>query len=704
MEFRIEYPRPDVGVLIWDLPEKSMNVMTLQGLSDLSDGIDTLLAADAVKAIVITSAKPDFAAGMDINVIASLKAQAKDDPESALKAGFRATHDLLLKIENASKPVVAALTGTALGIGYELALACHHIIAADNPKAKIGLPEISLGIFPGAGGTTRLVRQLGLMGAAPYLIDGSLLAPQKALAAGLVDALAPADQLLDQAVEAALRLASAPPVARHAAQVTQADAAFDSYAEAARMRPMGRAPGFGALIRVMKRAVDGPEAGLQAEIDEMAAVLLHPASTASMRTSFISRAALDKGARRPKAPDQSVSKLGVIGAGMMGSGIALVSAQAGINVVLLDASMEGAARGKENCAKTLNAAVTKGRMTEAARDAVLERITIGTAHSLLAGCDLVIEAVFEDIGVKAAVTQAAEAHLDANCIFATNTSTLPVSDLAAASVRPDNYLGIHFFSPVDRMALIEIIRGKKTSDLAVARALDYARQIRKTPILVNDARYFYANRCVVPYLNEALRMVGEGIDPARVETACRTLGMPVGALQLIDETSVDLGLKIAEASKQALGDAYPHDAADAVLAGMMSKGRLGRKTGKGFYDYDEKGRRLGLWQGFGDLWPAQAPQAEIAELEHRLVLVQLAEAIRALEEDVISDVREGDVAAVLGWGFAPWSGGPFGWADIQGARAVLDLFDDLAARHGPRFTAPALLRQMAKDNQLFYAA
>ena len=313
-----------------------------------------------------------------------------------------------------------------------------------------------------------------------------------------------------------------------------------------------------------------------------------------------------------------------------------------------------------------------------------------------------IEAVFEDMGVKAEVTAKAETEISADAVFATNTSTLPITDLAKASKRPEHFIGIHFFSPVEKMLLVEIIKGRKTGDIAVARALDFVRQIRKTPIVVNDARFFYANRCIIPYINEGIRMVGEGVAPVLVENAAKLVGMPLGPLQLVDETSIDLGVKIAKATKLALGDAYPDGAVDEILFAMADQGRLGRKSGSGFYAYDEAGKRTGLWDGLAKAYPVAAAQPGLSEVQHRLLFAQVLEAVRALEEGVLEDIREGDVGAILGWGFAPWSGGPFSWLDMLGAARAVELCDGLAAGHGARFAAPALLRDMAKKGERFY--
>jgi 3-hydroxyacyl-CoA dehydrogenase/enoyl-CoA hydratase/3-hydroxybutyryl-CoA epimerase len=309
--------------------------------------------------------------------------------------------------------------------------------------------------------------------------------------------------------------------------------------------------------------------------------------------------------------------------------------------------------------------------------------------------------VFEDMEVKAEVTRKAEAAAP-EAVFATNTSTLPITELAKASRKPAEFIGIHFFSPVEKMMLVEIIKGRETGDRAVAKALDYVRQIRKTPIVVNDARFFYANRCIIPYINEGIRMVKEGVAPALVENAAKLVGMPLGPLQLVDETSIDLGVKIARATKAAMGDAYPDDAVDEVLFWMADQGRLGRKAGAGFYAYDEGGKRQGLWAGLGERYPRAADQPDLLEVQHRLLFAQVLEAVRAFEEGVLTDIREGDVGAILGWGFAPWSGGPFSWLDMLGTPYAAERAEHLAAVHGARFACPALLREMAAGNGTFY--
>jgi 3-hydroxyacyl-CoA dehydrogenase/enoyl-CoA hydratase/3-hydroxybutyryl-CoA epimerase len=401
-------------------------------------------------------------------------------------------------------------------------------------------------------------------------------------------------------------------------------------------------------------------------------------------------------------PDQSVRKLGVLGAGMMGAGITLVSVQAGIEVVLIDQTQEAADKGKAYAESYFDKGIARKKSTPEKKQAALDLITATTDLDALKGCDLIIEAVFEDMKVKAEMTKKVEAVIPDTCIFASNTSTLPITELAKASSRDDQFIGIHFFSPVEKMLLVEIIKGKQTGDRAVAKALDFVRQIRKTPIVVNDARFFYANRCIIPYINEGVRMVQEGVEPALIENAAKLVGMPLGPLQLMDETSIDLGAKIARATKAAMGADYPNDDIDPLVFWMEAEGRLGRKANAGFYTYDDKGKREGLWKGLGDKYPVADDQPDLIEVQHRMLFAQVLEAVRALEEGVLMDIREGDVGAILGWGFAPWSGGPLSWLDMIGAPYAAERCDQLTKKYGDRFACPDLLREMAAKGQSFY--
>ncbi|MCA3438235.1 MAG: enoyl-CoA hydratase/isomerase family protein [Rhodobacter sp.] len=717
-DFSLTTDADGVATLTWDVAGKSMNVMSAEGFSLLDTLIGQALADPAVKGIILTSAKKDFSGGMDLNIIARMK----DGGAQGIFDGLMRIHGILRRIERAGmdpgtlrggKPIVAALPGTALGIGLELPLACHRIIAADNPKARIGLPEITVGIFPGAGGTTRLVRKLGALAAAPFLLEGRQSDPRAAKAAGLIDEVVAPEALLSRARDWVLAATDADLVKpwdakgyRMPGGTPYHPAGVMTFVGASAMvlgKTMGVYPAAKALLcAVYEGALVPFDTALRIEARWFTNVLLNPSSGAMIRSLFINKEALEKGAARPAQPDQSVRRLGVIGAGMMGAGIAYVAANAGIDVVLIDATQAAADRGRAHSEDLLDKGIRRGKVTPDRKAMVLGRITATTDHAALSDCDLVIEAVFEDPKVKAAVTARAGAAVGPDCILATNTSTLPVSGLAQASQRPEQFIGIHFFSPVDRMMLVEIIRGKATGERAVAKALDFVRQIRKTPILVNDARFFYANRCIIPYINEGIRMVAEGVRPALIENAARLVGMPLGPLQLVDETSIDLGVKIATATRAAMGDAYADRAVDEVLFAMADQGRLGKKANAGFYAYDAAGKREGLWPGLATRYPVTDPQPDLTEVQHRLLFAQVLEAVRALQDGVLTDIREGDVGAILGWGFAPWSGGPFSWLDITGAARAVEICDALAARHGPRFAAPALLRDLAAKGDTFY--
>jgi 3-hydroxyacyl-CoA dehydrogenase/enoyl-CoA hydratase/3-hydroxybutyryl-CoA epimerase len=709
-----------VVTLTWDVKHKSMNVMSTEAFMDLSGMVDRALADPSAKGIIITSAKKDFAGGMDLKVIAAMRAGGAQ----TIFDGVMGMHQVLRKIELAgmdpktkkgAKPIVAALPGTALGIGLELPLSCHRIIAADNPKAKIGLPEILVGIFPGAGGTTRLTRKMGAMMAAPFLLEGRLSDPKAAKAAGLIDEVVAPEDLLARAKEWVLAAQPADLVKpwddkayKMPGGAPYHPAGFMTFVGANAMvagKTMGVYPAAKALLGAVYEGAMVPfDTALKIEARHFTSLLMNPSSTAMIRSLFINKEALEKGVNRPSVADQTVKKVGIIGAGMMGAGIAYVSANAGIDVVLIDAAQEAADRGKAYSEGLLDKGIQRKKVTAEKKAEVLGRIHATTDYDALAGCDLIVEAVFEDPKVKAEVTAKVEAAVGEACIFATNTSTLPISSLAKASARPANFIGIHFFSPVDKMMLVEIIRGKATGDVAVAKALDYVRQIRKTPIVVHDARFFYANRCIIPYINEGIRMVAEGVEPALVENAAKLVGMPLGPLQLVDETSIDLGVKIAKATRAAMGDAYPDGAVDEVLFWMEGQGRLGKKANAGFYAYDAAGKREGLWEGLEPRYPVAKDQPDLGTVQHRLLMAQVLEAVRALEEGVLTDIREGDVGAILGWGFAPWSGGPFGWLDIIGAARAVEICEGLAETFGPRFTAPQMLRDMAAKGQSFYPA
>ncbi|MEX0311735.1 MAG: 3-hydroxyacyl-CoA dehydrogenase NAD-binding domain-containing protein, partial [Tateyamaria sp.] len=590
-DFTLTKDADGIATITWDVPGKTMNVMSFEGLELLNDMIDDVLADDEVKGVVITSGKDTFAGGMDLNLLAKMKEEAGDNPAKGLFEGTMKMHGLLRKIERAGmdpktnkggKPIAAALPGTAAGIGLELPLATHRTFIADNPKAKVGLPEILVGIFPGAGGTTRLARKLGAMDASPFLLEGKMVPPAKAkgklVDEVVADPVAAAREWVLNATDADLVKPWDQKGYKMPGGAPYHPAGFMTFVGAAAMvngKTQGVYPAAKALLSAVYEGALVPfDTALKIEARWFTNVLMNPSSGAMIRSLFLNKEALEKGAVRPQGiEDQRVKKLGVLGAGLMGAGIALVSAQAGIEVVLIDRDQESADRGKNYSDKYVEGGIKRGKTTQEKGDALLSRITATPDLEQLKGCDLIIEAVFEDPKVKAEITQKVEAIIPDDCIFASNTSTLPISDLAKASKNQEQFIGIHFFSPVEKMLLVEIIKGANTGDRAVAKALDYVRQIRKTPIVVNDARFFYANRCIIPYINEGTRMVTEGVEPALIENAAKMVGMPLGPLQLTDETAIDLGAKIARATKAAMGDDYPDSPSDDLIFWMEEEGR-----------------------------------------------------------------------------------------------------------------------------------
>ncbi len=719
-DFTMQTDADGVAIITWDAKSKSMNTLTREAFELVEGLIDEALADAAVKGIVITSGKKDFAGGMDLNVLATIREQSGDAPAQALFDFTMEGHRILRKLERAGldpktnkggKPVACAIPGTCAGIGTEIALACHRRFMTDDPKAKIGLPEIMVGLFPGAGGTTRFSRMVGVMAAAPVLLEGKMMAPKAARGAGLIDEVT-SDPLADakawvlQAGDADIVKPWDQKGWKMPGGAPYHPAGFMTFVGASAMvngKTQGVYPAAKALLSAVYEGALVPfDTALRIEARWFVSVLMDPSSSAMIRSLFLNKQALEKGANRPEVDDQKVRKLGIIGAGMMGAGIAYVSANAGIEVVLIDQEQANADRGKAHSEGLLDKGISRRKVTEEKKAEVLARINATTEYEALSDCDLIVEAVFEDPGIKAEVTRAVEAVVGPDCVFATNTSTLPIGDLAQASARPERFIGIHFFSPVDKMMLVEIIKGRETGDVAVAKALDFVRQIRKTPIVVNDARFFYANRCIIPYINEGVRMVGEGVNPALIENAAKMLGFPLGPLQLIDETSIDLGVKIAKATKAAMGAAYPDGAVDDVLFRMADRGRMGRKAKAGFYAYSDDGKREGLWEGLAIDYPVAGDQPELARVQQRLMMAGVLEAVRAFEEGVLQDIREGDVGAVLGWGFAPWSGGPFGWLDIIGAAKAVEICETLAASEGERFACPDLLRDLAASGERFY--
>ena len=722
--FAIDVDGDGIATVTWDMAGRSMNVIDLSVMDEFEALIDWASAEDGPRGLIITSGKQTFCAGADLTMLESLlkgyHAAAAEDEKAAnaeLFAQSRRLSRIYRRLETCGTPVVAAINGTALGGGLELILACHHRIASNNPATRLGLPEVKVGLLPGAGGTQRVARLTAPESALQALLQGREFRVAQAKGMGLVHDVVPADQLI--AAAKTWIVGGGKPVApwdidgfKNPARVYSAAGmmTFPPANAIYRRETYDNYPGArGILSCVYEGSLVPFDTALTIESRYFANVLKTPQAANMIRSLFVSMQELNKGARRPKAvPPSKIAKVGVLGAGFMGAGIAYVTARAGIDVVLLDRDQDSADKGRAYAEKLLTGQVQKGRIDAAEKDAQLARIRPGADYAALAGCDLVIEAVFEDRGVKADVTQKAEAVLGDAAVFASNTSTLPITSLADASARPGRFIGIHFFSPVEKMMLVEIILGENTGDDALALALDYVRAIRKTPIVVNDSRGFFANRCVTNYILESHLMLMEGIPPAMVENGARMAGMPVGPLSLNDEVALDLGWKILQATKTDLGEEAVDPRQERLLEELVvNRGRLGRKNLKGFYDYPEKGQmgaKKRLWPGLADILPAQRDPAgiDIEEIKRRLLVTQALEAARCIAENVVVDVREADVGSIIGFGFAPWSGGTLSYIDTMGTAEFVKLADRLAKAHGERFRPPKLLRDMAKKNETFY--
>jgi 3-hydroxyacyl-CoA dehydrogenase/enoyl-CoA hydratase/3-hydroxybutyryl-CoA epimerase len=720
--FRTETDADGIVLLTWDMPDRSMNVLTADAITELGAILDRTTADEAVKGVVVTSGKDAFSGGADLTMLEGIgklaRAEAKKSgPEAAAKLVFeesRKLSQLYRRIETCGKPWAVAVNGVCLGGAFELALACHYRVVSDDPKTRLGLPEVKVGLFPGAGGTQRIARMMPAGDALQMLLKGDQLRPDRAKAMRLVDEVVARDAIVETAKtwirnggsaakpwdQDGFKLPGGPVWSKGGfmtwppANAIYRRETFDNY------------PGARAILKVVFDGLQlSMDRALTVESRYFAHILQSKEAAAMIRSLFVSMQELGKGARRPKdVPASNLKKVGVVGAGFMGAGIAYVTAAAGLEVVLVDRDQAAADKGKEYSHKLMTGQIMKGRSKTADRDALLARIEATPDYGRLAGCDLVIEAVFEDPAVKAEVIAKVEAAIGKDVIFGSNTSTLPISGLAKASSRPDQFIGVHFFSPVEKMLLVEIILGKETGDKALAVAMDYVRAIKKTPIVVNDTRGFYANRCVGAYLLEGHLMLVEGVPAAMIENTAKMAGMPVGPLSLTDEVAVDLAFKILKATEAQAGSGAVDIRQKDLLVQMVEKeGRLGRKNRKGFYDYPE-GAKKKLWPGLKELQSLKldADSIDVRELKHRFLATQALEAVRTVAEGVVTDVREADVGAIIGFGFAPFTGGPLSWIDSMGTKAFLALVQELEAKHGPRFAAPDLLTEMASKGETFY--
>ncbi len=716
---RSELDADGILLLTIDVPGQSMNVITPEVQRDLAAAIVRLKTDDAVKGAVLTSGKASgFMAGADLKGMGALfgsNAPAVDDGKSKMAKLFDGVFQLnrlLRDLETCGKPVAAAVNGLALGGGLEFVLACHYRVIADNPKITLGLPEVMVGLFPGAGGTQRLPRLMGVQPALMYLLQGKNMSPQEALGFGVVQAVVPA---VDVVATAKAWVKANPtkgvqPWDEKTFKFPGGVGAFNpnfaqTFMAGTAMTHVNAGDNMNAPKAILSAVYEGTQVpmdtAIRIESKYFAKVVADPQAANMIRSLFVSKQAAEKGARRPKgiAP-MPTKKIAMLGAGLMGAGVAMVTAQAGIEVVLLDRDLAAAEKGKQYTADRL----AKKRTDPAKMQAILDRIHPTADYNDLKGCDLIIEAVFETREIKAAVTKATEAVVGPDTIFGSNTSTLPITGLAEAWSKAENFIGIHFFSPVEKMPLVEIIVGKKTGPEANAKALDYVAAIRKTPIVVNDSRGFYTSRCFGTYVQEGLALLGEGTVPALIENVGKHMGMPVGPLAVNDEVGLDLSYKVGQQTRADLGDAYKPGPADAVIAKMHELGRQGRKNAKGFYVYPEAPAKKFIWPELlaTVAGGAAALQPSAAEVKERLLYRQLVECARCFAEGVLETPEDGDLGAIFGWGFAPFTGGPFSHMDTVGLAHVVATLDRLAQAHGERFTPPQLLRDMAAKGETFY--
>jgi 3-hydroxyacyl-CoA dehydrogenase/enoyl-CoA hydratase/3-hydroxybutyryl-CoA epimerase len=719
--FTVETDADGIALVTWNMPDKSMNVFTEEVMNELDAIVDQVASDAAIKGAVITSGKESFSGGADLTMLKRMltlfhEEEAKDHDRAIrlLFEGAGRMSGLFRKLETSGKPWVSAINGTCMGGAFEMSLACHGRVAADSDKVKMALPEVKVGIFPGAGGTQRVPRLAQPQEALQMLTSGQNLTPQKAKAMGLIHEIAEPKKLVEAAKamirnglkpvqpwdEKGFKLPGGPVYSAAGANLWPPAIAI------LRRETYGNYPAATAILKCVYEGLLVPfDTGLKIEQRYFTEIMQTTEAAMMIRSLFVSLQELNKGARRPAGvPDIKFKKIGVLGAGFMGAGIAYVTAKAGIPVVLLDRDMPSAEKGKAHSENLISEQVKKGRAKPEEKEKLLSLITPTADYAALDGCDLVIEAVFEDSEVKKVAIEKAEAVLKASAVFASNTSTIPITGLAKNSARPKNFIGIHFFSPVDKMMLVEIILGKKTGDKALATAIDYVRAIKKTPIVVNDTRGFYVNRCVLRYMSESYRMLIEGVPAPMIENAAKMAGMPVGPLALTDETAIDLAQKIMKQTIRDLGDKAVDPEQMKLIDTMVdTHGRHGRKNGKGFYDYPAKPAKKKLWPGLKDLYPQLAPEkVDVEELKQRFLVTIALEAARVMEEGIVTDPREADVGSILAFGFAPYTGGTLSYIDGMGAKKFVKLAKGLQKKFGAQFKAPKLLLDMADKGETFY--
>nr|MBV6630791.1 enoyl-CoA hydratase/isomerase family protein [Oceanococcus sp. HetDA_MAG_MS8] len=694
--------------LTLDMPGRSMNVLNEELTDPFAQAIADVESDDSIKGVILTSGKKEFLAGADIDKVFKIT-----DPQEAYEAS-KAFQALIRRLETTGKPVVAALNGTALGGGLELALACHYRVALNNPKAKFGLPEVKLGLLPGGGGTQRLPRMMGLQKAMPFLLEGKELRVDAAKAQGWIDAIAdtPEDMLAQAKAWCVANPKASQPWDQKGFKIPGGDPKHPAVVQMLAIAPSmlrDKTQGlYPAPQNIMSCVFEGClvdfDTGCDTEARYFANCVVSQVAKNTIGTFWYGLNEIKKGASRPAGVEKSrFTKVGVLGAGMMGAGITYVSAKAGFETVVKDVSQEGADKGKAYAEGIVQKLVGRNKMTKEAGQELLNRITPTASADDLAGCDLIIEAVFEDRELKAQVTKESEEVMAAGGVFASNTSTLPITGLAKASKAPENFIGLHYFSPAEKMPLVEIIVGEQTSPETLARAFDYVLAIGKTPIVVNDSRGFYTSRVFGTYVMEGIALLAEGNAPSRIEAAGKATGMPMPPLALQDEVSLSLGWHVAEQTRKDLeaeGKPVPVHPGLKVIDKMVNElDRPGKKAGKGFYDYD--GKKKSLWSGLAKHYPTADTQLSVQDMKDRLLYAQAIETARCVEEGVVLKTNDANIGSIFGWGFAPWSGGTLQYINQIGLPQFVARAQQLADQYGERFAPPQLLKDMAEKGQRF---
>ncbi|MEM7343803.1 MAG: 3-hydroxyacyl-CoA dehydrogenase NAD-binding domain-containing protein [Chloroflexota bacterium] len=697
-----------IVTLTMDMPNRSANVLNESFFTAFVETLDKLDAEEDLTGVIITSGKKLFMAGADIDTLfGSDNPQFHFDGSQYVKALFR-------RLETFGKPVVAALNGTALGGGFELALSCHYRVAIDNDRIKFGFPEVGLGLLPGGGGVVRTGRLIGLQAAFEWLIQNKKYTPQQALKAGMIHAVA--TDFEDMLAQAKAFIAENPTAKApwDAVKRYKIPGGDPNHPKIAQMLAVGPAMvrketkgNYPAPPAIMSALVEGTQVDFETasriESRYFAKLAAGQVSTNMINAFWTQLNQIKKGASRPQdIPPQKSQKVGVLGSGMMGHGIAYVSAFAGMDVVMTDASQENADKGKAKIAEIMAKRVKRGRMSQEQMDGILANINATADYSALDGCDLIIEAVFEDRDLKAKVTGMAEAAMDPTGVFASNTSTLPITGLAEASSRPEKFIGLHFFSPVHKMQLVEIIVGEKSDDETLAKVFDYVLAINKVPIVVNDSRGFYTSRVFGTWTNEALALLAEGNHPQAIEMAGIQAGMPVGPLALLDEVTLSLAAHIRDQTVADLseeGKEYKAHPGEIVMDKMLELGRPGRAGGAGFYDYE--GRSKHLWPELPNIFMDGREPSSQQEMIDRIMFAQSIETVRCLEEGVLRSVADANLGSIFGWGYAPFHGGTLQFINAYGVGSFTEKAKVLTTKYGERFDPPQILLDMAAKGETF---